>query len=120
MDQVLQDLPGIACYIDDIIVTGRTDEEHMRNLEAVFKRLKEHGFRLKMRKCQFFRESVEYLGKIISSEGLHISPTKVEAILKVAPSTDVSHLRSFLRMVNHYGQFIKCLADLSAPLNWLL
>ena len=120
MDQVLQGLPGIACYIDDILVTGRTDEEHMRNLKAVFKRLKEHGFRLKMRKCQFFRESVEYLGKIISSEGLHTSPTKVEAILKVAPPTDVSQLRSFLGMVNHYGRFIKCLADLSAPLNRLL
>lgn len=40
MDQVLQGLPGIACYIDDILVTGRTDEEHMRNLEAVFKRLR--------------------------------------------------------------------------------
>ena len=120
MDQVLQGLPGVVCYIDDILVTGRTDMEHMRNLEAVFKRLKEYGFRLKLRKCQFFQESVEYLGKIISSEGLHPSPKKVEAILKVSPPTDVSELRSFLGMVNHYGRFIKCLADLSAPLNRLL
>ncbi len=120
MDQVLQGLPGIACYIDDILVTGPTDEEHMRNPEAVFKRLKEYGFRLKLRKCQFFQESVEYLGKIISSEGLQSSPKKVEAILKVAPPTDISELRSFLGMVSHYGRFIKCLADLSAPLNRLL
>ena len=87
MDQVLQGLPGlpgIAWYFD-ILVTGRT-EEHMRNLEAVFKQLKEHGFRLKLHKCQFFQE---YLGKIISSEGLHTSPKKVEAILKVASPTDV-------------------------------
>ena len=91
MDQVLQGLQGV-CYIDDILVNGRTDEEHMKNLEAVFKRLNEYGFRLKLRKRQFFEESVEYLGKIISSEGLHASPKKVEAILRVAIPTDISQL----------------------------
>ena len=81
MDQVLQGLPKVAYYIDDILVTGHTNEEHVRNLEAVFKRLKDYGFRLKSHKCKFFKESVEYLGKIISSEGIHPSPKKVEANL---------------------------------------
>ena len=44
MDQVLQGLPGVVCCINDILVTGRANKEHMRNLEAVFKRLKEYGF----------------------------------------------------------------------------
>ena len=120
MDQVLQGLPKVACYIDDILVTGCTNEEHIRNLEAAFKRLKNYGFRLKLRKCKFFQVSVKYLGKIISSEGIHPSPKKVEAILEVAPPADVSELRYFLGMVNRYGCFIRCLADLSAPLNRLL
>ena len=120
MDQILQGLPGVVCYIDDIPVTGHTDDEHLRNLEAVFNWLTEHGFRLKLTKCKFFQTSVEYLGQIISSNGLCPSTKKVEAILRVAPPTDVSELRSFLGMVSHYGKFIKFLADLSAALNHLL
>ena len=119
MDQVLQGLPHVIYYIDNILVTGHTDEEHLQNLEAVFSRLKEYGFRLKLPKCQFLQKSVEYLGQIISSNGVSPSKKKVEAILEVAPPTNVSEL-TFLGMVNHYGQFIKFLADLSAPLNHLL
>lgn len=64
--------------------------------------------------------SVEFLGKIIRSEGFHPSPKKVKAILKVVSPTDVSELRSFLGIVNHYGRLIECLADLSSPSNWPL
>ena len=70
---------------------------------------------MKLTKCQFFQNSVEYLGQVVSSDGI-----KTEAILNVTSPTDVSELRSFLGMVNHYGKFIKFLADLSAPLNCLL
>ena len=75
---------------------------------------------MKQPKCQFFQKSVEYLGQVVSSEGTSLSRRKIQAILNVTPPTDVSELQSFLGMVNHYGKFIKFLADLSAPLNRLL
>ena len=120
MDQLLPKLPGIVCFIDDILITGRTEKEHLSNLEAVLETLHKHGLRLKLRKCEFFKDSVEYLGQIVSKEGIHPSKKKIEAILNVQPPSDVSELRSFLGMVNHYGKFIQFLSDLSAPLNRLL
>ena len=63
------------------------------------------------------QSSVEYLGKIITKEGIQPSQKKIEAILKVKEPTDSTQLKSFLGMVNHYSKFLKCLADLSAPLN---
>ena len=120
MEQILPKLPGIGCYIDDILVTGKDDREHFSHLEAVLKCLKEHGLTVKKNKCHFLQSSVEYLGKVISRESIQPSKTKVEAILKVNPPTDCTQLRSFLGMVNHYSKFLKCLADLSSPLNNLL
>ena len=85
MEQILPKLPGIGCYIDDILVTGKDDREHFSHLEAVLKRLKERELTVKKNKCHFLQSSVEYLGKVISREGIQPSKTKVEAILKVTP-----------------------------------
>ena len=120
MDQLLPKLPRIVCFIDDILITGRDEKEHLSNLEAFLKTLHKYGLRLKLRKCKFFEESVEYLRQVVSKEGIHPSEKKIDAILNVQPPTDVSQLRSFLGMVNHYGKFIQFLADLSAPLNRML
>ena len=109
-----------ACYIDDILITGKDDKEHFTHLEAVLEGFKEHGLTIKMSKCHFLQSSVEYLGKIITKEGIQPSQKKIEAILKVKEPTDGTQLKSFLGMVNHYSKFLKCLADLSAPLNNLL
>ena len=106
--------------MDDILVTGCTDEEHLQNLTAIFESIRHHGFRIKLTKCKFFQESVEYLGHIVSKDGIHASEKKIKAIKSVPSPIDVTKLRSFLGMVNHYGKFVKSLTDLSAPLNQLL
>jgi hypothetical protein len=62
MDQVLQGIPGVQCYLDDIIVTGRTREEHLKALDKVLGRLEEHGLKANREKCKFLQNSVEYLG----------------------------------------------------------
>jgi len=69
MDTVLQGIPGITCYIDDILVSGKDEKQHLQILEEVFRRLEEHGFRFKQEKCEFFTQSVEYLGHAIDQEG---------------------------------------------------
>ena len=120
MEKVLQGLPGVVCYIDDVLVTGRNDEEYLRNLEEVLKRLDARGFRLKKSKCHFFKPSVEYLGYRVDAEGLHATEEKVEAILSAPTPTDERQLRSFLGLVKYYGRFVSDLATIAHPLNDLL
>ena len=81
MDTILQGLPGVICYLDDILITGESDRTHLKNLQAVLGRLREHGVHLKRYKCQFFQESVDYLGHVLSKDGVHTSPQKVKAIV---------------------------------------
>jgi len=120
MDEVLPRKDGIVVYMDDVLITGKTDAEHMENVRLVFSRLREFGLRIRQAKCRFFQESVEYLGRIIDRNGVHVSPKKVSAVLDIPAPTNQSQLRSFMGCVNHYGGFIQNLADLSAPLNRLL
>ena len=80
MDVVLQGIPGVICYIDDILVSGKDDEGHLKSLKEMFTRLEKHGFRLKREKCEFLLPSVEYLGHQISKDGIRPLPSKVEAI----------------------------------------
>ena len=70
MDGILQGLAGVCTYLDDILITGKTTEEHIKNLNAVLTRLREAGMRLKKEKCQFSLQKIEYLGHVISSQGL--------------------------------------------------
>ena len=86
MDTILQGLPGVMYYIDDILVTGANDTEHLKNLEAVLKRLQQ---RLKKSKCNFLRPRVEYLGHLIDSQGLRATKSKVEAIENAPPPQNV-------------------------------
>ena len=120
MDTILQGLPGVMCYIDDILVTGANDTEHLKNLEAVLKRLQQHGLRLKKSKCNFLRPRVEYLGHLIDSQGLRATKSKVEAIENAPPPQNVQQLRSFLGLLNYYRKFIPDLASIIHPLTTLL
>ena len=120
MEKILQGLSGVTVYIDDILVTGRNDEEHLVALEAVLQQLSEYGLRLKREKCSFMQASVEYLGYIVDKDGLHATPAKVEAIVHAPRPRDVTELRSFLGLVNYYGKFISHLSTLIQPLNHLL
>ena len=112
MDNLLQGIPGVCVYLDDILITGSTEDEHLQHLDE--------GLTLKKLKCSFLLESVEYLGHTISMEGLHTSESKVQAILGAPALKDVSQLRSFLDLVNYYSKFLPDLASKLAPLYKLL
>jgi hypothetical protein len=120
MDQFLQGIPGGQCYLDDIIVTRRTREEHLKALDKVLGRLEEHGLKANREKCKFLQNSVEYLGHVITAEGLHQSPKKVQAMAGLPSPQNVGQLRSFLGMVQYYARFLPALATHLAPLHRLL
>ena len=111
MDVVLQGIPGVTCYIDDL-VSGRDEESHLQTLAKVFRRLEEHGFRLKQEKCEFRMSSIEYLGHLIDQDGIRPLPSKVAAIDKAPAPTNVQELCSFLELLNYYRKFIPNLATL--------
>ena len=106
MDQILLELPGVVCYLDNILVMGKDTQEYLSNLEGVLQKLQEYNLRIKSTKCKFLQKSVEYLGQVVSTQGIDTSERKVEAILKMSPPTNQRSLRSFLGVVNHYQKFI--------------
>ena len=120
MEGVLRGIPYVSVYIDDILITGKTDEEHLKTLDTVLTKLEDEGMRLKQNKCAFLLPKVEYLGHTITAEGLHPDDTKVRAISEAPPPHNVGQLRSFLGMVNYYGKFLHQLSSLLAPLYKLL
>jgi hypothetical protein len=71
MDQILEGIPHVQCILDDMIISGATDQEHLDNLEEVLSRLSKHGLRTNSSKCEFFKERIEFCGHEISKLGLH-------------------------------------------------
>ncbi|XP_034549867.1 uncharacterized protein K02A2.6-like [Notolabrus celidotus] len=120
MDSLLQGIPHVAVYLDDILITGATEQGHLANLEQVLKKLSDAGLRLKRSKCVFLVPSVTYLGHKITAEGLCPLEDKVRAIKEAPSPKSVTELRSFLGMVNYYGKFLPDLSQVLSPLYKLL
>lgn len=120
METLLQGIDGVSIYIDDILVTGKTTEEHLEHLAEVLKRLENAGMRLKKSKCVYLLPSVEYLGHDITRDGLRTADSKVEAIVRAPALKNITKLCSFLGLVNYYGKFLQNLATTLSPLYSLL
>ena len=120
MENLIQGLPNVCVYIDDILVSGISEADHMQKLEQVLSRLSSAGITLKRSKYTFATTSVEYLGRIIDSTGLHPSPAKVQAIQKAPAPTNITELRAFLGLVNYYHKFLPNLSSTLSPLHILV
>lgn len=122
MDAVMGDLKltSVLVYLDDINVFSRTFHEHLRHLEEVFQRLLKANLKLKPRKCNFFKEHLEFLGFVISKDGLRPVPAKVEAISHMQVPANKRDIQVFLGMIGYYRRFIPNFAQLGDPLFNLL
>ena len=96
MENILQGIQQFCVYINDILITGRTEEEHIQRLDSVLSRLENAGLRLKEGKCAFMLSSVEYLGHQILEEGTYPATEKIRAIAEASVPRDAQQLRSVI------------------------
>ena len=117
---ILKGLLHTSVYLDDILVTGDSETEHLHNLEEVLKCLSKAGIRLRRQKCAFMLTEVEYLRHKLSAEGLRSTESKVRAITDAPAPQNVTQLRSFVGLLSYYSKFLPNLSTQLAPLYHLL
>lgn len=116
MSNMLMGIEGMIVYIDDIVVTGRTLEEHDSRLAEVLVVMKENNSMLNHEKCVYRVKSLEILGFKVDASGISPSDEKVEAIKNFRQPATVKEARSFLGLVNFVGHFIPYLSTKTEPL----
>ena len=118
MSIMLNGLIGITClvYLDDVIIFGETQQECLSNLKGVLQRLRQYSLKLRPKKCHLFKREVEYLGRIVSSEGVRTDPEKIKAVLGWPEPHTVKEIKSFLGFCSYYREFIPAFSDIAAPL----
>ena len=107
-------------YLEDIIIFGRSFEEHLNRLDLVLGRLKDAGLKIKGSICRFFKEKIHFLGHIVSNQGLEVDPEKVAAVNKMKSPRTIKKLRAILGLVGLYRRFIQDFGKIAEPLYKLL
>ncbi|GJP53021.1 hypothetical protein CLOM_g12167 [Closterium sp. NIES-68] len=112
MNEVFRDLLDkcVIIYLDDILIYSTTREHHLKDLEAVFKRMQKNCLIATGFKCKFFKPKLEFWGHVISTEGVKIDPRKIRAIQEWRPPTNLKELQSFFGFVNFVRWFIPNMA----------
>lgn len=110
----------VLVFFDDILVYSKTLEEHIHHLRLVFSWLRDDQWKLKLSKCSFARESIFYLGHVVSATGLSTDPSKVQAVVDWPTPTTLKELRGFLGLASYYSKFVKNFGILAKPLTELL
>ena len=117
MNIVLQGCEEFAiAYLDDVLIFSKNPEEHLRHIETIFERIRQHGLNLKLKKCAFFKEETEYLGFVISEDGVKPDPKKVEAIRDLPEPKSVREIRGFIGMCSYYRRFVPNFSKIAEPL----
>ena len=121
MDLVLAGLQWSHClvYLDDVIILGRTFLDHLNNLRDIFKRIQDAGLKLKLPKCSFLKKKVEYLGHIVSEDGVLVDPKKIEKVSTWPTPSSTKEVQQFLGLANYYRRFIQDFAKIASPLHKL-
>jgi hypothetical protein len=121
MDLILAGMQWSQClvYIDDVVVVGRTFEEHLQNLQAVFLRLKQAGLKIKPSKSVFFQKSVRYLGYLVTTDGIQPDPDKVNKVTEWPVPSSVREVQQFIGFASYYRRFVKDFSTIARPLHQL-
>ena len=106
-------------YLEDILIYSPDVETHLKHLELIFQRLREVDLKLKMEKCSFLKKHIQYLGHIVSGNGIKPIPEKLSAIQQMPRPYTPKEVKQFLGLVGYYRKFIPCYADIARPLHAL-
>jgi hypothetical protein len=122
MDLVLSGLIFEIClaYLDDIVIFGRTLEEHLQRLEMVLQRIVAAGLKLKPSKCKLLQKQVVFLGHVVSADGIATDPEKMTQVAAWPVPRSVRDVRSFLGLCGYYRRFIDHFAEKASPLTSML
>ena len=98
---------NVLVFLDDILVYSENEEEHEEHLRLTLQFLREHQLYTKVSKCDFYRDRIQYLGHVISKEGISVDPEKIVAIMNWPTPRNVTYVRSFMGAIGYYRRFIK-------------
>jgi len=110
----------VVIFIDDILIYSKNEQEHMEHMHIVLQRLRNHHLYAKFSKCEFWLDSVKFLGHTISKDGISVDPTKVQEVMDWEPPTSVHQIRSFLGLAGYYRRFIPDFSRIAKPMTELL
>jgi hypothetical protein len=121
MNQTFADMLDscVLCFLDDILIFSRTEEEHLRHLRTVLTRLRDQELYVKPSKCAFMQREVAFLGHRIGADGLRVAPDKIGAVQQWPQPRSVTDVRSFLGLANFYRRFVKDYSRIALPLTEL-
>jgi hypothetical protein len=104
----------LLIYLDDILIFSKTVEEQLERLEFLFQRLRQHGLKLKLSKCNLFKKEIRYLGNVISQDGIRTDPDKTKATQNWKVPTNEKELRSYLELCSYYRKFLPGFSKIAA------
>eukprot|EP00253_Pinus_taeda_P023407 PITA_23407 len=109
----------VLIFIDDILIYSRTIEEHHEHLRMVLQTLREHQLYAKFSKCDFFKEEIQYLGHVITKDGIVVDPEKIKAIMDWPVPKDVADVQSFMGLAGYYRRFVEGFSKVAFPITSL-
>jgi hypothetical protein len=109
----------VVVFIDDILIYSKNEVEHEEHLRIVLQILKDRQLYAKFSKCEFWLKEVQFLGHVISKEGIAVDPSKVEAVTKWESPKNVGEIRSFLGLAGYYRRFIEGFSKITLPMTQL-
>ena len=110
----------VVVFIDDILVYSKDRESHDTHLQVVLETLRKEQLYAKLRKCEFWKNEVSFLGHIVSKEGIRVDLKKIEVVVEWKPQRNVTEVRSFLGLAGYYRRFVKEFSMTAAPMTRLL
>ena len=114
ISMVLQDCSEFTmAYLDDIIIFSRNEHEHLKHIQIIFQKLIDAGLKLKESKCDFFKKEIHYLGHLISSEGIHPLPEKLDTIHNMPRPKTPKEIKQFLGLCGYYRKFVPRFSDIA-------